>query len=310
MKFPAFAVVVDQFGIRLDRVADVRREQRITPLCCQINGVPAGGAAVPGAKRLLQGTGQRLCRVQREPVLPRPGHLLLTRQATEQLIVLPVAVPLLLRRDVEELGLCDCIAFAKDQIQPAFGKMVQSRVVLVGSDRVEQAQCGPGGEQPDRRRTRGDVAEYDWRRGGQERPFVAFPDREAVEAQFLGENRMVDDLAEPRVVDFRTPLIGSGPCAMSVIARNFICRSLRGCRDQSRPTACRRPGIASCSYWVAHGGGEANRPSRPPAPARLSAAKNRRGCRRTSGDVGEVTLRPPMLWRAVRRSGPGRRGRV
>jgi hypothetical protein len=35
------------------------------------------------------------------------------------------------------------------------------------------------------------VAEHDRRRAGQERDMVAFPDREAVEAQFLEQDRVL-----------------------------------------------------------------------------------------------------------------------
>jgi hypothetical protein len=56
--------------------------------------------------------------------------------ATEQLIALGVALPLVLGRDLEQLALRGAVALADDQLEPPAGQVIQRRVVLVGADRV------------------------------------------------------------------------------------------------------------------------------------------------------------------------------
>src|SRR6266853_2989106 len=51
---PAFPVVPDQGGVRLDGIGDVRREQRITPLGGQLHGILASRTTMPDSDRPLQ----------------------------------------------------------------------------------------------------------------------------------------------------------------------------------------------------------------------------------------------------------------
>ena len=69
---PAFPVVADQLGVRLDRVGDVRGEQRVAVPGGQIHGLLAGGAAVPDPDRLLQRARPGLGLVQRRAGTGRP----------------------------------------------------------------------------------------------------------------------------------------------------------------------------------------------------------------------------------------------
>jgi len=117
--------------------------------------------------------------------------------ATEQLIALGVALPLVLGRDLEQLALRGAVALADDQLEPPAGQVIQRRVVLVGADRVEQAEGGDGGEQPDPAGQRGNVTQHDGRGRGDERPLVPLPHAEAVESELLGELRVADHLGEP-----------------------------------------------------------------------------------------------------------------
>ncbi len=184
---PPLTVVVDQFGVWLDRVGDVGREQRVTVPGSQIDRLLAGGAAVPDSDRLLQRPGPDLGVPQRGPEPQVGGDLVLSPDPAEKLVGLGVAVPLVVGGDVEQLPLGGAVALADDQFQPAAGEVVKGGVVLVGPHRVEQAQRRDRGEQPDPGGKRGQVTEHDRRGGGDERPFVPFPHPEAVEAEFLGQ---------------------------------------------------------------------------------------------------------------------------
>jgi hypothetical protein len=114
----------------------------------------------------------------------------------EHLVALGVALPLVLGRDVEQLALGGTVTLPDDQLKTSAGEVVQGRVVLVGAHRVQQAERGDGREQADAPRQRGDMAEDDGWRGGDERPLVALPHPEPVEAQLLCEQGVVENLAE------------------------------------------------------------------------------------------------------------------
>jgi hypothetical protein len=75
-------------------------------------------------------------------------------------------------------------------------RLSRVEVVLECPNRIEQTERGHRGEQADLRRSCSDVAQHHrWRRRD-EGILVAFADREAVEAEFLGEYGVVDDLAQ------------------------------------------------------------------------------------------------------------------
>src|SRR5437867_3014346 len=93
---PAFPVVPDQDGVRLDGIGDVRREQRIAPPGGRFNGLLAGRTAVPDPDRLLQRARPGLGLGQRRTEPTGPGYLVLPPQPAEQLITLAIARPLIL----------------------------------------------------------------------------------------------------------------------------------------------------------------------------------------------------------------------
>jgi hypothetical protein len=116
---------------------------------------------VPDPDRPLVGPGPDLRLLQRRAELRRGGDPVVAPDLPEQLVGLGVAVPLVLGGDLEQLALRGAVALADDQLQPAAGEVVQRGVVLVGADRVEQAQRGDRGEQPDPVGECGDMAEDD-----------------------------------------------------------------------------------------------------------------------------------------------------
>ncbi len=193
---PALPVVPDQLGVGLDGVGDVRREQRVAVAGGQVHRLLAGGAAVPDPDRLLVRPRPRLGILQRRAEAGVGGDLVLPPQPPEHLVALGVAVPLVLGCDLEQFPLGRAVALADDQVQAAVGEVVQCRVVLVGPDRVQQAECRHGGEEPDAPGQCGDVAQDHRRRGGEERPLVPLPHTEPVEAELLGQHCVVQDLAE------------------------------------------------------------------------------------------------------------------
>ena len=145
--------------------------------------------------------------------LPGPGHLVLPPEPAEELVAFAVALPLILGSDVEELGLGGPVALADDELQPAAGEVVERGVVLEGADRIEQAQGGDRGEQPDGGGPRGDVAEHDRRRGGDEGALVPLADAVAVEAKLLGQDRVVDHVAKALSGRLLDPGDGVRECA-------------------------------------------------------------------------------------------------
>ena len=170
--------MADQFGVRLDGIGDVGREQRVAVPGGQVDRLPAGGAAVPDPDGPLVRAGPHLRVAAAGGGSAVAAVTLSSRQMpAEQLVALGVAVPLVLGGDVEQLALGGAVALADDQVQAAAGEVVEGGVVLEGAHRVEQAERGDGGEQPDASGQRGDVAEHDGRRGGDERAARAAPPR-------------------------------------------------------------------------------------------------------------------------------------
>jgi hypothetical protein len=88
------------------------------------------------------------------------------------------------------------VALADDELQPATGEVVECGVVLEGTHRIQQAQRGHRGKQPDGGRVRGDVAQDDRRRRRDERALVPLPDAVPVESQLLGEDRVLHHVAK------------------------------------------------------------------------------------------------------------------
>src|SRR4051812_6215349 len=93
---PAFAIEIDELGVRLDGVGDVGGEQRVAVLSGELDGRPAGGAAVPDRDRLLQRSWPGLRVGERRPELPLPGDPGFAPEPPEQLVALPLAFPLVL----------------------------------------------------------------------------------------------------------------------------------------------------------------------------------------------------------------------
>lgn len=102
---PPFAVVAHQLSIGLDRVGDIGGEERVAVARRQVDGLPAGGTAVPDPDRPLERTRSYLGLAQDGPEPRGRGHGRLAPDLPEQRITLRVAVPLVLRRDVEQLAL-------------------------------------------------------------------------------------------------------------------------------------------------------------------------------------------------------------
>jgi hypothetical protein len=123
------------------------------------------------------------------------GDLVLPPDLPEHLVALGVAVPLVLGRDLEQLALRGAVVLADDQVETPVGEVVGGGVVL-GPDRVQQAERRDGRDQPDPLRQGGHMAEYDGRGRGDERPLVPLAHTEAVEARLLGHDCVVEHLAE------------------------------------------------------------------------------------------------------------------
>ncbi len=151
---------------------------------------------MPHPDRLLERPRPHLGLRQRRAEARCGRHLLLAPEPAEQLVALGVAVPLVIGRDVEQLALRRPVALSDDEVESPSGQVVERGVVLVRAHRIEQAEGGDGGEQPDAGGQGGDMAQHDGRRGGDERPFVPFSDAEAIEAELLGQQRVVDHLPE------------------------------------------------------------------------------------------------------------------
>ena len=194
---PALAVVPDQLGVRPDRVGHVGGEQRIAVAGREVHRLLARGAAVPDPDRPLQRARPHLGPRERRPEPGVVGDLVVPPQTPEHLVGLGVAVPLVLRGDLEQVALRGAVALADDQLKPPAGEVVKRRVVLERPHRVKQRQRRHRREEADPAGERREVTEHDGRRGGDERPLVPFTHPEAVEAQFLGEQGAVDDLTEP-----------------------------------------------------------------------------------------------------------------
>ncbi len=134
---------------------------------------------------------------QRRAITPRPGNSGFPEQSPEQLVLLPVPLPLPVQLVPEQRVLVRVVSLPDDDVQPSARQLVERRVVLGHPYRIQQRQHRHRGQQPDPRRHRRDVGQYDRRRRRDEPLRVPLPHAVPVEAQLLRPLRLLDDVPEP-----------------------------------------------------------------------------------------------------------------
>lgn len=134
--------------------------------------------------------------LQRGAELARPVDVFLAPQPPQQLVLLPLEVPLPLLVQAEEGEVGGVRALADDQFDPAAGELVEGGVVLGDPDRVQHGEDGDAGQQADAGGAGGERAEDGDRGRAEERVGVPLADRERVQAEAFGRLGLRQHVAE------------------------------------------------------------------------------------------------------------------
>ncbi len=152
--------------------------------------------ADPGGQAAGLGLGEHVGVVQRGAGGAAPGDRLLVQQLHEQLELLleqHVVVAQVVPEQREGLGER---AAPEDHLGTAARDRVHGREALEDPDRVVRAQHRHTGGELDPRGTGGDPGQHGLRGGDRVFRAVVFAERDDVDAEFVGEHRLVDDLPD------------------------------------------------------------------------------------------------------------------
>ena len=134
-------------------------------------------------------------RPQRGTQLPFPGDLLVSEERGEQVELLLEELLVLIERQPEEREGFREGAPSEDHLRSSVRHGIERREPLEDADRVVRAEHGHRGSEPDALRPRCRRSEDHLRRGDREVGPMMLADAEECDAEFIGQRRLVDDLA-------------------------------------------------------------------------------------------------------------------
>ena len=124
-------------------------------------------------------------------------------------------------------------ATAEDHFGTAVRQRIDGREALEHANRIVGRQYGDGGAETDPLRARGDGRQHDFGRGHREIGAMMFADADEVDAELVGKNRFLDQVAQHLGVRQRRT-IGAGGNVPERIETEFEDGLGHGCTRQTR----------------------------------------------------------------------------
>jgi hypothetical protein len=177
---------------------------------------------VPGVETAGLGLREDIGILQRRAHRALPGNRLLVEKLHEKLELLLEQLVIILQVISEQRERLGEGAAAQDHLGPALRQCIHCGEPLEHPDRVVRAQHRHAGREPDAGGPAGDAGQDRLGRGDRVLGPVVLADRDDVDAELVGEYRLLDDLPDGGAVRQQPPGVVLGHVAESVETENQV----------------------------------------------------------------------------------------
>ncbi|MET4826931.1 hypothetical protein ABH972_004520 [Bradyrhizobium ottawaense] len=175
---------------------DDREHQRQVVMRSAHHRLRAAADADPGFKPAVLDRGIDQLIPQRRTQLALPAHRLLRQQGSKQVQLLLEQLFVFAQVETEQRKGFSERAAAEDHLGASVGERVQRGKALEDADGIVRRQHRYGRAEMDALGPRCDRGEHGLRRGDRKIGAVVFAEADEVEAEFVGQHRFVDDVAD------------------------------------------------------------------------------------------------------------------